>query len=209
MQEILVLGDSLTWGADPQSGARHPYPARLPSVLSEGLGDNVHVVADGLGGRNTSFNDFSGPCDRNASRTLPVLLGTHQPLDVVVIMLGTNDLKPYICGLASGAAAGMKRLIQIVKYFPYKSGKIPKILVVAPPPCVAGPGGAPAQNRSIAESQALAPAYRALAEAENVAFFDARQICSASPIDGVHLSAEDTIALGQALILPVKALLEQ
>lgn len=209
MQEVLVFGDSLTWGADPQTGARHPYPIRFPSILSKELGDKVYIVADGLGGRNTSFDDFSGPCDRNGARTLPVLLGTHQPLDLVVIMLGTNDLKPYICGLASGAAAGMKRLIQIVKYFPYKSGKIPKILVIAPPPCVAGPGGAPAQNRSISESQALAPAYRALAQAENVAFFDAGQICSASPIDGVHLSAEDTVALGKALLPVVKELLDQ
>lgn len=206
MQEILIFGDSLTWGADPQTGNRHPFASRLPSVVGQGL-EGVHVVSDGLGGRNTSFNDFAGPCDRNGTQTLPVLLGTHQPLDVVVIMLGTNDLKPYICGLASGAAAGMKRLVQIVKYFPYKSGKVPKILVVAPPPCVAGPDGVPAQNRSIAESAALAPAYQALAEAEGVGFFDAGQICSASPIDGVHLSAEDTVALGRALVPAIKGLL--
>jgi len=207
MREILIFGDSLTWGADPQTGDRHPYSARLPIVVGQELGGGVHVIADGLGGRNTSFNDYAGPCDRNGTRALPVLLGTHQPLDLVVIMLGTNDLKPYICGLASGASAGMKRLVQIVKYFPYKSGKVPKVLVVAPPPCVAGPDGVPAQNRSIAESEALTPAYRALAQGEHVAFFDAGQICSASPIDGVHLSAEDTMALGKALAAEIKGLL--
>ncbi len=208
MQEILIFGDSLTWGADPQTGSRHPHSARLPSVVGQELGEGVHVIADGLGGRNTSFNDFAGPCDRNGTNALPVLLGAHQPLDLVVIMLGTNDLKPYICGLASGAAAGMKRLVQIVKYFPYKSGKVPKILVVSPPPCVPGPSGAPAQNRSIAESEALAPAYRDLAGAEQVGFFDAGTICAGSPIDGVHLSAADTIALGRALAPVMRELLQ-
>lgn len=208
MQEILIFGDSLTWGADPKTGERHPYAARLPIVVGQELGESVHVVADGLGGRNTSFNDFAGPCDRNGTTTLPVLLGAHQPLDAVVIMLGTNDLKPYICGLASGAAAGMKRLVQIVKCFPYKTGRIPRILVVAPPPCVAGPGGVPAQNRSIMESEALAPAYRDLAKAEAVGFFDAGTICSGSPIDGVHLSAADTVALGKALARAIRELLE-
>lgn len=207
MRDILVFGDSLTWGADPATGARHPFEMRWSSVLAAGLGDRAFVVTDGLGGRNTSFDDHSGPCDRNATRTLPVLLGAHQPLDLVMIMLGTNDLKPYLCGLASGATAGMKRLIQIVKYFPYKNETVPQILVIAPPPCVAGPSGAPAQSRSIAESQALAGAYRALAEAENVAFFDAANACTASEIDGVHMTAEETAALGQALIPVVEGLL--
>ncbi len=207
MKEILFFGDSLTWGADPATGARHPFATRLPNVLEAQLGHSVHIVADGLGGRNTSFDDHSGPCDRNATRTLPVLLGTHQPLDLVIVMLGTNDLKPYICGLASGATAGMKRLIQIIRHFPYKSGSIPKILIIAPPPCTAGPGGVPAQNRSIAESEALAPAYRALAGSEQVAFFDAAKICRASQIDGVHLSSDDTVKLGKALEAPVRALL--
>lgn len=207
MIDILAFGDSLTWGADPATGDRHPYDSRWPAVLEAGLAGQARVIAEGLGGRTTCFDDHAAPNDRNATRALPMLLGSHQPLGLVIIMLGTNDLKPYLCGLASGAQAGMRRLIQITRTFPYKTPIPPRILIVAPPPCVPVNGGPPAQDRPIAESHRFAPLYRDLATAESVAFFDAGTVCVASEIDGVHMTAAATADLGRALVPVVRNLL--
>ncbi len=193
MKDILAFGDSLTWGADPASGGRHPFASRWPTTLAAALQD-ARVTAEGLGGRTTVFDDPTGPTLRSGARDLPTALGAHQPLDLVIIMLGTNDLKPFLCGTALGATAGMRRLVQIVRTYPYKTMP-PQILVVAPPPCT----GTPAQSRSIEESRRIAPMYRDLATETGCAFFDAGSIMSASEIDGVHLTAEDTARLGTAL----------
>ncbi|WP_377297102.1 SGNH/GDSL hydrolase family protein [Rhizobium sp. SGZ-381] len=207
MRTILAFGDSLTWGADPATGLRHPADARWPEVLEGALGGQAKVISEGLGGRTTCYDDHTGPCCRNGAKALQVALASHMPLDLVIIMLGTNDLKPVYGGQAEPAVSGMRRLVQIVETFPYKpKSAIPKLLIVAPPPCVAGPAGTPAAGRRIDESKRLAPLYQALAEELGHAFFDAGRHASASPIDGVHLSADSTRALGQALAAPVRAI---
>ncbi len=198
MKEILAFGDSLTWGADPASGGRHPFASRWPTTLAAALQD-VRVTAEGLGGRTTVFDDPTGPTLRSGARDLPTALGSHQPLDLVILMLGTNDLKPFICGTAQGAHAGMKRLVQIVRTYAWRDGRASDVMIVAPPPCVNAANGMPAQNRSIAESLAVAPLYRALAAETGCAFFDAGSFVSASPLDGVHMDAENTALLGRAM----------
>ena len=97
MKSILCFGDSLTFGADPAvMGKRHAFADRWPSALEAGLGaDKVRVIAEGLGGRTTVFDDWNAAADRNGSRILPTLLESHSPLDAIIIMLGTNDIKPF------------------------------------------------------------------------------------------------------------------
>ncbi|MET0171117.1 MAG: SGNH/GDSL hydrolase family protein [Agrobacterium vaccinii] len=208
MKTILAFGDSLTWGADPATGLRHPAQFRWPDVLEAGLGGKVDVIAQGLGGRTTCYDDHAGPACRNGAKALEVALASHMPLDLVIIMLGTNDLKPVHGGQAETAVSGMKRLAQIVETFPYKPRSAqPKLLIVAPPSCVAGPAGAPAAGRRIAESQRLAPLYEKIAREADVAFFDAGTVATASPVDGVHLEAEATAQIGRALVAPVHRLL--
>ena len=107
MKTILAYGDSLTFGTNAQTQGRHAYEDRWPTVLEHGLGGKARVIAEGLGGRTTVFDDFSNAADRNGARVLPTLLESHKPLDLVVIMLGTNDLKEYISGSAFGAAMGV------------------------------------------------------------------------------------------------------
>src|SRR5690606_20221544 len=97
MKTILAYGDSLTYGANPETGGpRHAYEDRWPTALERGLGGRARVIAEGLGGRTTAFDDFSSVADRNGARVLPTLLDSHKPLDLVIIMLGTNDLKVYL-----------------------------------------------------------------------------------------------------------------
>lgn len=208
MKTILAFGDSLTWGADPATGLRHPREFRWPEVLEAGLEGTARVIAEGLGGRTTCYDDNAGPACRNGAKALEVSLASHMPLDLVIIMLGTNDLKPVHGGVAETAVSGMRRLAQIVETFPYKPRSFrPSLLIVAPPACVAGPMGAPAAGRRISESLRLSPLYEKLAEEVNCAFFDAGTVASASSIDGVHLEGEATANIGRALVAPVLAIL--
>jgi lysophospholipase L1-like esterase len=207
---ILAFGDSLTWGSSPRGGGRHPFADRWPSVLEAALGDRARVISEGLGGRTTCFDDFSAAADRNGARLLPTLLGSHAPLDLVIIMLGANDLKPHLCGTAFGTAAGMSRLVEIVKTYPYGHDyAAPQVLVVSPPHfCeTMADDGRPAAGRSIAESKALAGHYREVAARHGCAFFDAAEVAVASPIDGVHLDAANTRAIGEGLAPLVSELL--
>lgn len=209
MKQILAFGDSLTWGSDPVTGNRHPVDQRWPTSLSAELKGAAHVIPEGLGGRTTCFDDHAAPNERNGVKALPMLLGSHYPLDLVIIMLGTNDLKPQLCGFANGALGGMRRLVQLIQLYPWKNGiEVPKILIVAPPACRgAKDNRPPAQNRSIEESQKLAPLYAALASEMGTGFFDAGTVAEAAPEDGVHLSAETTWKLGIELAQPVRTLL--
>jgi lysophospholipase L1-like esterase len=208
MKTVLAFGDSLTWGADPATGLRHPPESRWPDVLGRELGGSAKIISEGLGGRTTCYDDHAGPACRNGAKALEVALASHMPLDLVIVMLGTNDIKPVHGGRAEGAVSGMRRLAQIVDTFPYKpSGAKPKFLIVAPPPCSPGPGGHPAAGRSVAESERLSPLYRRLASELGHAFFNAGAVARGSEIDGVHLEAAATAAIGRALAAPVGAIL--
>jgi lysophospholipase L1-like esterase len=208
MKTVLAFGDSLTWGTDPATGLRHPPHSRWPDVLEAELGGEAKVISEGLGGRTTCYDDHTGPSCRNGAKALQVALASHMPLDLVIIMLGTNDLKPVHGGQAETAVSGMRRLAQIVGTFPYKpSAARPRLMIVAPPPCVEGASGKPAAGRRIGESERLAPLYQTLAQEAGCAFFDAGTVSKASSVDGVHLDADETAKIGRALAAPVRALL--
>ncbi|WEX07160.1 SGNH/GDSL hydrolase family protein [Chelativorans sp. AA-79] len=202
MKNILCYGDSLTFGHNAEDPGRHPYEDRWPSVLQARLGDEARVIAEGLGGRTTAFDDWVAGADRNGARILPTLLATHAPLDLVIIMLGTNDMKPFVCGRAIGAKQGMERLIQIIRGHPYSFDyKVPAILLVAPPPLCATENSdfAAMFEGGVAESRKLAPLYAALAQQVGCGFFDAGTVAKTTSIDGVHLDAENTRAIGTGL----------
>ena len=211
MKAILAFGDSLTWGARPEGDGQHPYADLWPTVLEAGLGGAARVVAEGLGGRTTAYDDWTGPADRNGARILPTLLHTHAPLDLVVILLGTNDLKAHIAGSAMAARQGMARLVEIVRHHPYPRGAAaPDVLIVAPPVFVAATGGRGTRAEGeTAESRRLAPLYEGLSREAGCAFLDAGGAAASSPIDGIHLDAASTRALGRALVGPVRGLLKR
>lgn len=206
MKTILAYGDSLTFGTNAESGTRHAYEDRWPSVLEKGLGGAARVIPEGLGGRTTVFDDLSSVADRNGARTLPTLLDTHKPLDLVVIMLGTNDLKEYINGTAFGAAMGMKRLVEMVRCHPWGVYDTPGVVMVAPPLTVATehadlkPMFAPRAQ----QAHLFAEYYSRVAKELGCGFFDAGTVAVATPVDGVHLDARNTRAIGEGLVPVVK-----
>ena len=212
MKTILAYGDSLTYGSDPAvDGGRHAYEDRWPSALEQGLGtDAVRVIAEGLGGRTTAFDDYSSLADRNGVRLLPTLIASHSPIDCVVIMLGTNDMKSYLSGSALAAAMGMKRLVEIIRTFPYSAGHpVPAVVMVAPPHCVATDHAdlSTMFRHGMTESHLLAGHYERVAGDLGCAFFDAATVAKASPLDGVHLDAANSRAIGTSLVPVVRDVL--
>jgi lysophospholipase L1-like esterase len=210
VKTILAYGDSLTFGADAETQGRHAYQDRWPSVLEDGLSGRARVIAEGLGGRTTVFDDFAAAADRNGARVLPTLLASHSPLDLVILFLGTNDLKTYINGTAFGAAMGIKRLVEIIRTHPYGTGSgVPDIIVVAPPLTVPtdhvdlNPMFAPRAE----EAFLFSGYYGRIAAELHCAFFDAATVATATPIDGVHLDAKNTRAIGEGLVPVVKSVL--
>ncbi len=211
MKTILCFGDSLTWGYNAVGPARHAFEDRWPSVLQAELGEGFKVIAEGLNGRTTAFDDHTAAEDRNGARLLPTLLGTHSPLDLVILLLGSNDMKPSIQGNAPAVQRGMERLVQIVRGHPYPMGAAaPAILLVSPPPMSRIddprlPGFHVASNEG---SKALASLYADLAEMEGCGFFDAGTVAKVTPVDGVHLDAENTRRIGKALAPVARGLLD-
>jgi len=202
MKTVLCYGDSLTWGYSPEGPGRHAPQDRWPNVLAAALGGGVTVVAEGLNGRTTAFDDPTDGADRNGARVLPTVLSTHAPLDLVILLLGTNDMKPWVAGKASAAQRGMQRLIGIVRGHAYPMGAIaPDILLVAPPPiCETGdPDFAAMFDGGIEQSAMLASMYADLADETGCGFFDAGSVASTTPLDGVHLDATNSRAVGRGL----------
>ena len=213
MKTILAFGDSLTYGANPiPGGPRHAYEDRWPTALERGLGDAARVIAEGLGGRTTVHDDWFDTADRNGARILPTLLASHSPLDLVIIMLGTNDLKPFHGRTAQEAANGVRRLVQIVRgHYQKPADTMPKIILVSPPHIIHSDhpemiphfGG----RAVVAESQELARWYKLRADEYGCTFFDAATVAKADPADGVHLDAANTRAIGEGLVPVVKSVL--
>lgn len=202
MKTILCYGDSLTWGYNPDGPSRHAHEDRWPSVLQGALGEGALVIPDGLNGRTTAFDDYMAAADRNGARLLPTVLTTHAPLDLVILMLGANDMKPYICGHAIGSKLAMERLVGIVKSNDYPFGvPAPKILIVAPPALreTDNPDFRAGFAGGMEQSRMLAPAYAEVAEQTGCVFFDAGTVAETSPLDGIHLDAQNTRAVGKGL----------
>jgi lysophospholipase L1-like esterase len=208
---VLCYGDSLTWGFDADNLGRHAFEDRWPSVLQKALGADVNVIAEGLNGRTTAYDDHLADCDRNGARILPTLLHSHGPLDLVVIMLGTNDLKRGIgSGNAVGAVKGVERLVNMIRHhawpFDYEQ---PEILIVsAPHICETGNEMFAAMFiDAVEQSQMMGSLYRDLADEKGCGFFDAASVAVTTPIDGVHLDAENTRAIGRGLEPVVRMML--
>jgi lysophospholipase L1-like esterase len=211
MKTVLCYGDSLTWGHNAETLCRHEYEDRWPTTLAGALAPSFRVIAEGLGGRTTAFDDFLSGADRNGARILPTILSTHAPIDLIVIMLGSNDMKPSIHGSAVIASYGMRRLVEIVRGHAYPfGGGVPKIVLVAPPHIVETRKADYAEmlGAGATESPKLATFYQTAADEMGCSFFDAATVAKCAPLDGVHVDAENTRKIGQALAPLVRAVLE-
>ncbi len=200
MRTVLCYGDSNTWGYVPGSGARHPPEVRWPGVLQARLGAGWRVIEEGLNGRTTVWEE-PFRAGRNGRALLVPLLESHAPLDVLVLFLGTNDLKRYYGADAADAARGAGVLVDLARASGCgPGGRAPAVLLVSPPRI--GPLSAEmALQLAGAErrSERFSEHYRAEAAARDCPLLDAAEYVEPSPADGVHLDAEAHARLGAAI----------
>lgn len=198
-RQILCYGDSNTWGHIPLTGERYARHVRWPGVMRERLGPGFHVVEEGQCGRTTVWDDPLEGGTRNGLSYLPACLESHRPLDLVILMLGTNDLKARFSLTALNIALGAERLIGTIR----KSecgvgGQAPAILLAAPPPVQLHDDLAEMFAGAREKSLVLAQRYAELAERTGCAFIDVGRIIAVDPADGLHYSAETHRRLGEA-----------
>jgi ubiquinone/menaquinone biosynthesis C-methylase UbiE/lysophospholipase L1-like esterase len=212
MQQILVYGDSLSWGIVPNTRQRFPFGVRWPGVLEKALlerGLRVRIIEDCLNGRRTAFDDPFKP-GRNGLESLEQRIEINSPLRLVILFLGTNDFQSMHTHNAWHSAQGIAALVDAIRRAPIEPGMpAPEVLVVAPPP-VRQPRGPIAPKFLGAEPRSfgLAAAYAAIARERGCEFFDAGQVAPTSTVDGVHLDADQHQALGFSLAAVVAKLLE-
>lgn len=208
MRSILCFGDSNTHGTVPmpnlEGAGRFGHEARWPSVMGAALGAGYEVIAEGHPGRTTVLDDPMEGEHRSGLRVLPSLLESHQPLDMVIIKLGTNDLKSCFHVSAADIAFFLDRLVRVVQRF--DAGV--RVLVVAPPPIIEVGCLAEMLAGGAAKSQGLAAAIRAMTDRMGVRFFDAGSVIKVSPVDGIHYEAAGQVALGQALAHEVRGIFD-
>jgi lysophospholipase L1-like esterase len=211
MQQILVYADSLSWGIVPLTRQRLPFDRRWPGVLEMALdskGRKVRVLEDCLNGRRTVWDDPFKP-GRNGLVGLAQRIEVHSPLELVILLLGTNDFQSMHPHDAWHSSQGIAALVSAIRTAPIEPGMpVPQVLVVAPPPIRAPKGPiAPKFEGGDAKCVGLAEAYRKVCDELGCRFFDSATVVSASKVDGVHLDTEQHLALGRALVAVVEPLL--
>lgn len=206
---LLAFGDSNTHGTKPMAAmgetGRFGRDIRWTGHMARALAPEWEVIEEGQPGRTTLHDDpIEGP-HRNGLAVLPALLESHRPLDLVLIMLGTNDLKARFSVTPADIGLSLEKLVAAIRASGAgPAGAAPAVLLVSPPPiaetgCLAGifVGGAE-------KSRHLAAMIGAAASRTGAAFVDAGAHVAVSPRDGIHHEAEDHARLGLALTAAVR-----
>ena len=210
-KHIVCLGDSNTHGycADPadcaDGGSRFNESERWTCVLGQLLGDDFLVLEEGLSGRTTVFPDPLHESMPALDVAYPILM-SHEPVDLLIIMLGTNDTKDRLGMNAACIALGMNRLIEKCKSVPCWNGGKPNILVICPPH-IGEELRDPCMGDSCAEkSRELNRYLEPIAKQQGCAYFDAQGVAEFNRIDYMHLTRKGHRQLAQKLAALVPTL---
>lgn len=199
MAVVMCFGDSNTHGTPPITElgryARFGRGQRWPSLLT-----GHEVIEEGLPGRTAMYDDPVMGAHMNGQTGLKIALESHGPIDVLVLMLGTNDVKARFTSTPEQVVGGIASLLDIAQHrlMQERHGGFQTLLICPPPVVEVGPirhefwGGA-------ARSAALPPLYQALAKARGIGFLDAAAVIAVSPIDGVHFGIEEHAKLATAV----------
>lgn len=203
MTTVLCYGDSNTYGYVPETGMRYPKDVRYPGRLQMLLGDDYTVIEEGCNGRTTIHDD---PIDgwKNGLDYLKPCLNSHKPVDIVIMMLGSNDLKDAFHMSAKDIAEGAGVLVQVIRDFTAeKQGFIPKIILISPPRIGEGIKSSPFYGAfyedAVERSGQFPKYYREVAERLGCIFFDAAEYISPSEYDSLHLTPDGHRILAEKL----------
>ena len=206
MRRILCFGDSNTFGIGPMRALSdnpiHPKHIRWAGVMATALGVGWDVIVEGLPGRTTVHDDPIEGAYRNGLRTLRAIIESHRPIDLLVLLLGTNDTKQRFGLGTQDIALGVARLIREAQ----ETGHVAQVLVVCPPAVRERGDLAEIFAGAEARCEGLAEQMERFAGENIAAFMDAGALIKVDPLDGVHWSADSHEAIGHAIAGKVRTL---
>lgn len=213
-RQILCFGDSLTWGSVPvesaEPGWRYSFEQRWTGAMQEALGAGYRVVEDAVVTRTTNVDDpiHAGA---NGHQHLSRALAATGPLEMVVVLLGTNDMKAYFKRTPLDIARGLGALVSLIRHSSSTTaGGTPRVLVVAPPAlsAVRDPWLAKVYDGAREKSHRLVDVIALMADFEGIEFMDSGGVISRDGCDGIHLTASSNFELGLAVASRVHKVLE-
>lgn len=205
MRTILCYGDSNTWGWIPGTGRRYPRNVRWTGQLQIFLGNAYYVIEEGLSGRTTVWDD---PIEehKNGKTYLSPCLESHKPLDLVVLMLGSNDLKKRFSLSPFDVAAGVGRLIDIIQVS--QSGidnQAPRILLLTPPPIgLLDAVGQEVFEDAYQKSRSLRDYLYQISQAKGCSFLDTASFLQPSDEEGLHLDENGHTKLAKEVVTAIR-----
>lgn len=200
MKQILCFGDSNTFGLIPGTGNRYDWNIRWTGILDKNLREKGYrIIEEGLCGRTTVFDD-SFREGRKGADTLPTLLESHNPIDIVILMLGTNDCKTVYNTTAEIIGKGIQRLLEQIKQ---KSPQA-KIILVSPICLGRGVGeegfDSEFDDSSVETSENLHKVYNRIADENEIYYLKASGYANPSPLDREHLDENGHRKLAEGLL---------
>lgn len=211
MKTILCYGDSNTYGLKSDLVSRYPRDVRWTGILQKKLGDDYYVIEEGLGGRTTVWDD---PVEehKNGKKYLLPCLDSHKPLDLVVIMLGTNDLKARFSVSPFEIGTAMENLVKtILKSDAGIDFAPPKILLVTPVP-IHSVGRTKDIDQMLPDmekrSKALHFYYQDIAERYHLAYMNPDGAVEVNEIDGIHYTAKGHAQMADLMVDKIKEILK-
>lgn len=206
---ILCYGDSNTYGYNPANGLRYPKSVRWTGRLQEMLGEACTVIEEGCNGRTTVFVDPVEEWKCGLDYLKPCL-NTHKPVSLVILMLGSNDLKTVYNASAREIAAGAERLVRIIQSFTKeKQGFEAEILLIAPPVIGDGimhsPFSMSFDETAVERSGQFAEEYRRVAKNHHCLFLNAAEYIQSSAADSLHLDPDAHAALAEAIFYRIQS----
>lgn len=208
---IVCFGDSNTWGYNADSDGRFDDTARWTSLLDGELGSSYRVIEEGLPGRTSVCEDplFEG---LNGLSYLYPCLMSHSPLDMVVIMLGTNDTKDRFGMTSYNIAQGIVRLaLKARTSASGMEGKAPEVLVIAPPPIgekyINSPIGKAMGKHCSEKSMELSEHLETLLKRTDIHFVDSKDHVVMNEIDYMHLDAKGHRLMAELIVSHITRIL--
>ena len=201
MKTILCFGDSNTHGSNPADSSRFDHETRWPGFLRKIIQGSWWIIEEGCGGRTTVIDDPLEP-DKNGAAYLPACLNSHKPIDLVILLLGTNDLKERFGVGPREIARNAGTLVDLCKNSASgPEGSSPLVLLIAPPPLapLAGTKFETMFKGGEEKSLRLGYEFSIIAKAKNCPFLDLNGVVTSSPIDGIHWEEPEHAKLAHAV----------
>ncbi len=202
---VLCFGDSNTWGYNPKDGSRYPAHVRWTGILQQKLGQDFTVIEEGLNGRTTTINELERPM-RSAADILPVLIESHRPLDVIVLMLGTNDLKTHFDRSSEQIANDLSGLCAVIKQHPMLLDHPPKLILAEPTGAdLSSPALPEWFEHAEAKWKGLIALMPAIAREHQALYVETNKIIELNFSDSLHWSPEQHALFSQEVFMQIKS----